>query len=776
MFKKIIGLLLAAFTVCNAGIVISTQSHIKVNRGYEILPDGNSVLITADGGVFRVPDSGLDGENPELYGIENGLPGVTVSGMCKDFRGNYWFATPEGVATVHNQNFDLVQFFSDIAQTGSSKLVKLIASDKYIYLITDKALVRYEFNPLIGRYQVKDSNTNAGLIQSIKSFGISQGNLYLFSDVMRYISENAGNISDIGLWQSNNFPPAKSINQLKSVADKFYALANDGLYEINLDQSNKLNFLSGKNILDLQQYYPSIGSKSSGLFALVSSGSNREIFNSADISTVPASVFSVNDNYFNRFYTDGQKVFATTSTNGFKIFDLTGNEPEVPELNTPNFRGLLSAIVKDDKIVYLEANLASSGDLSSGQWSNVATDIKFGFGWGPNKYRLMDAGANRILAGSWGRGIRFFEWRAGLAGNDSVVGVDSIMLQSAQAGINYPASYAATKDQNGKYWFASVNDAVDDIALLRMNNIDESGDSILNHALKFTRDQVSYQQPSCMIADGLNRLWLGSDHAENYLGLYSLIQEDSLINKRVNFTPAVYSMAIDQENILWIGTNQGAYYINLDDIKKADLTDFTLDKIKPANFSTAGQEIHTIHITENNEKWFGTSFGITILKSNNADIYNLLPNYATPDQPVSGAFESVPMPNKAVKQIIDLPDGNKKLLLFDDGMMVYEFAKGSIRSELQEVVTLPAPFLADGSSEVVFYIPDSGINYEFVKIFDLRGRLVKKISQKFTDGRISWNGRDDNGNIVSSGVYQFLVYSQENSQKYLRGKIAVVRK
>lgn len=776
MFKKIIGLLLAAFTVCNAGIVLSTQSHIKVNRGYEILPDGNSVLIAVDGGVFRVPDSGLDGENPELYGIENGLPGVTISGVCKDFRGNYWFATPEGVATVHNQNFELVQSFSDIAQTGSSKLVKLVASAKYVYLITDKALVRYEFNPVIGRYQVKDSNTNASLIQPIKSFGISQGNLYLFSDVMRYISENAGNISDIGLWQSNNFPPAKSINQLKSFADKFYALANDGLYEINLGQSNKLSFLTGKNILDLQQYDPSMGSKSSGIFALVSSGSNREIFNSADISVVPASVFSVTDNYFNRFYTDGQKVFATTSSNGFKIFDLTGNEPEVPELNTPNFRSLLGAIVQDKKIVYISGDKVASGNFSTGQWSGVTTSIKFGFSFGPDKYRLMDAGTNKILGGSWGRGIRFFERRSDLAGNDSVLCVDSIMLQSADPPANYPASYAATKDQNGKFWFASVNSAVDDIALLRMNSTVESSESILSHALKFTRDQVNYKQPSCMIADALNRLWLGSDHEENYLGLYSLTPENTLIKKRVNFTPAVYSMTIDQDNILWIGTNQGVYYINLADVKKADLSDFTSDKIKTASFSTAGQEIHTIHITENNEKWFGTSFGITILKSNNTDIYNLLPNYATPDQPVSGAFESVPMPSKAVKQIIDLPDGNKKLLLFVDGMMVYEFAKGSIRSELQEAVTLPAPFLADGKSEVVFYIPATGINYEFIKIFDLRGRLIKKISHKFTDGRISWNGRDDNGNIVSSGVYQFIVYSQENSQEYLRGKIAVVRK
>jgi len=775
MLKKILGLLLTAITVCQAGMVLSSQSFIKVNQGYELLSDNGNLLIAANGGVLRVGEGSLNSAEPEFFGIENGLPGVAIGGLCKDSEGNYWFATPDGVATVQNQDFELIQSFTDIAQTGSTRLVKLTASAKYVYLITDKVVVRYEFNSSLGRYQVKDSNTNASLIQPIKSFGISQGNLYLFSDSLRYISENAANISDIGLWHTNNFPPAKSINQLKSSADKFFALANDGIYEINLGQSNKLNYLANNNVLDLQQNSAKSG-KVSGVFTLTAAGNNRQLFKSSDLTGTPAVVLSASDYYFNRFYTDGQKVVGTTSANGFNIYDLATRSIEQPELNKPNFRELLDILVQDKKVVYVSGDKAASGNLTSGQWSNVTTDLKFGFPFGSAKYNLMDAGNNSIVGGSWGRGIRFFERRSGLAGNDSVICVDSIMLQTAVAAVNYPVSYAATKDKNGKFWFANINSDASHIALLRMNNTSENGDSILSHSLKFTNSQVDFKQPTCLIADEQNRLWLGSDHEENYLAVYYLKPDNSLLKRKVNFLPAVYSMAIDQDNILWIGTNQGVSYINLNDIKKADLTDFTSDKIKSATFSTSGQEVHTIHITENNEKWFGTSFGITILKSNNIDIQYLTPAYGIPDQPLNGSYEEVPMPNKAVMKIIDLPGGNQKLLLFADGMMIYEFAKGSVRNELNEAVTLPAPFIADGSSEVVFYIPDNKINYEYIKIFDLKGRLVKKISQKFTNGRVNWNGRDDNGKIVSSGVYQFIVYSQENSQEYLRGKIAVIRK
>jgi flagellar hook assembly protein FlgD len=134
------------------------------------------------------------------------------------------------------------------------------------------------------------------------------------------------------------------------------------------------------------------------------------------------------------------------------------------------------------------------------------------------------------------------------------------------------------------------------------------------------------------------------------------------------------------------------------------------------------------------------------------------------------------MLSKGVLSIIELPLTKQKLFVFQEGFVVYDFAKGSVRNEISEAVTLPAPFLNDGSAEVSFYIPDNGINYKFVKIFDLKGRLVKKITANFSGNRITWNGKGDDGELASSGIYQFIVYSEENSQEFLRGKMAIVRK
>ena len=60
-----------------------------------------------------------------------------------------------------------------------------------------------------------------------------------------------------------------------------------------------------------------------------------------------------------------------------------------------------------------------------------------------------------------------------------------------------------------------------------------------------------------------------------------------------------------------------------------------------------------------------------------------------------------------------------------------------------------------------------------IKILTIDGRLVTEFSSP--GGRTAyWDGRDDNGDLVSTGVYLIVAYQSETND-VVTGKVAVIR-
>jgi len=54
-----------------------------------------------------------------------------------------------------------------------------------------------------------------------------------------------------------------------------------------------------------------------------------------------------------------------------------------------------------------------------------------------------------------------------------------------------------------------------------------------------------------------------------------------------------------------------------------------------------------------------------------------------------------------------------------------------------------------------------------IRILDLTGELVKVLEEKYGNSMVSWDGKNEQGNLVARGIYIFVM---EN----FSGKIAVV--
>lgn len=75
----------------------------------------------------------------------------------------------------------------------------------------------------------------------------------------------------------------------------------------------------------------------------------------------------------------------------------------------------------------------------------------------------------------------------------------------------------------------------------------------------------------------------------------------------------------------------------------------------------------------------------------------------------------------------------------------------------------PNPFNPD--TEIEFYLNETG--FTELKIFNINGKLVKTLISGETDkgfGSVVWDGRDNSGRSVSSGVYYYLLKSGDRSE------------
>ncbi|KKK96197.1 hypothetical protein LCGC14_2665180, partial [marine sediment metagenome] len=80
------------------------------------------------------------------------------------------------------------------------------------------------------------------------------------------------------------------------------------------------------------------------------------------------------------------------------------------------------------------------------------------------------------------------------------------------------------------------------------------------------------------------------------------------------------------------------------------------------------------------------------------------------------------------------------------------------------IVAYPNPFSPSAHTNLVFW--GNSVPYMKIRILNLAGELVKVLQEKYGNSMLSWNGRNEQGNLVARGIYIFVM---EN----FSGKIAI---
>lgn len=227
----------------------------------------------------------------------------------------------------------------------------------------------------------------------------------------------------------------------------------------------------------------------------------------------------------------------------------------------------------------------------------------------------------------------------------------------------------------------------------------------------------------------------------------------------------VYALTEDQNGKMWVGTNIGLFVI---DNPQKFFNDGIFKQIKvPRNDGTGladyllnGTYIKAIKVDGANRKWIGTNDNGIYLVS--ADGLETIHHFTTENSPLpSDCIESIAINEKSGEVFI----GTKM------GMASYMSDATHPQEKLNEsnIHAYPNPVRADYSGNISI----TGLTHDCnVKIVDASGFLINEGTS--LGGQYSWNGRNNRGEKVASGVYYVLTYDS-NGDEGVATKILITR-
>jgi hypothetical protein len=379
-------------------------------------------------------------------------------------------------------------------------------------------------------------------------------------------------------------------------------------------------------------------------------------------------------------------------------------------------------------------------------------------------YYHMSVGPGGVAyAGSWGAGLAVVD----AAGEITTVLNTSNGLQPTVGTDPFVVVGGVATDRNGTVWLTERTPPGDTtLATLSPDGMpgyvtgcmyDLSGSTCLTRSpLRILND---------VVIDDYGTKWFanyGRFETEGAVGLYYYNETRTITGSRGGWgklteldglpSNQVWSVAVDRFGDLWVGTDLGIAIIYSPTNPKASIAPY-----RPL----PDQIVQDILVDPLNRKWIATKRGVFLLSPDGTDV---LEHYTVEG---TGGL---------------LLDDDVASLAIDQGTGVVYFGTEKGLSSLTTPAVAPArsfeslkvypnPFEVPAPAPVTV---DGLVEGSSLKVFTIDGALVKAVQTP--GGRVGfWDGTDGNGDLVSSGVYIVVAYSEDGTEVG-KAKVAVIRK
>jgi len=200
-----------------------------------------------------------------------------------------------------------------------------------------------------------------------------------------------------------------------------------------------------------------------------------------------------------------------------------------------------------------------------------------------------------------------------------------------------------------------------------------------------------------------------------------------------------------------------------DDFSVNGAYDYESEWITVTNIGST-TETYTLHYTNNN-----LPAGWTMSLCNSLGVC-YMPNWPVPIELTAGGILEIHITFGVVST-----GGLPFDITFDGGdltsPMIYHFTFNT-EDNVSSDIELPTPerFLTNypnpfnPSTTILYELSPQELAETSITIFNVKGQLVRTYNELSESGRIVWNGKDNNGNKVNSGVYLYRLNNNEISQ------------
>jgi len=729
-----------------------------------IARSGHSYWAATSGGLFRW-DEGTD-SYLKLTNAE-GLLSTDLTAAGIDSRGNVWACASTGMIHIYTPSTGALQTVSNIVEfpgPTDKKINAIVASGDTILLCSDFGLsvyktVKGEFGDTFTSFGSISPNNHVAVYSALISGGKfwaalsdgGTGNYVASADIAR------GNLLDPQAWTLLSAGPAGSVPRaLASFRGRLYAGTTTGLYTWDGAAWQSVSALSGASIAALDGSGSALEAcTTSGIVYTVDTAGNATTYGTP-LAFTPTSIVAGSN---------GLPAVGTLS-GGIQTYDHVIN---VPPAWTSHFPNGPNANQFNDICIAPDGTLWCAGGgfygpgtgfgfyrYSRGTWNSYTPQNSL---LPDDEVYLISVGCNgSVWASLYGYGI--VEMPPGSVTIDSAhVYRRNVGLLGLAVNPDFIVPGNVVCDAHGNLWTTIVAPADGNVLSIRTPAGTWRHVPVLVNGQKVALLQ---DRPvnRCLAVDASDNLW-SCVKDPSLKGVIALANGGSIDSvAAVHITSAnglpsdnASTVVVDRENQVWVGTDRGIAII-LD--PSNPLLSGAIATYRPAN----GLTVNAIAVDPLNQKWVATTEGVILY---------------TPDGTQALASYTVESTNgklidNNVKSIAVDPSTGTVYFGTTGGLAALTTAAVAPKRQFDKLSVYPNPYILPNAAMLTV---DGLVANSNIKILTFDGRLVREI--KTPGGRVGfWDGRDDRGNLVASGVYIIAGFTEDGSQAGA-GKVAVIR-
>lgn len=677
----------------------------------------------------------------------NGLFSIYLTAVCVDNYGKVWFGSSNGSLNVYDPLTDNVRNILDIYY--SDRVNRQINE---LHVVGDTVFASTEFGlSLINSKSLEFYDTYfkfGNLASNIRVVSTFKSNLiYICTESGIAIQKpGATNLSAPESWNVFNTAHGLPSNITKKIllyrdtiiaaTDKGISMFNGSTWQTFLQSYNNVNV---DDILALNDSL------------IITHGSSVSIYYHGILTTIfagPFEIRKISKSNAGFFASSPKGVVKIESDGSYKTFVPNGPAAnQFPNMTVDKEGNLWSASGKDNTGKGIYKFDGEIWTLFNAEAYPVLLQNDY--------YSIFTASDNTIYSGNWGQGfakitkdnIQRFH-----AGNTGMVGIT--------INPNFIVITGFAEDSKNNIWILNLNPA-DRKSIYMLTK-----DSVW-YAFQNPLEQLqTFSELRNLTIDQHGTKWYSMNNQGNLglfyfndRGTYSTSSDDyyGYITKSKGLNDdAVNCIVSDKRGDLWIGTSLGVNIITNSSSVLSSNPSLNISSV----FVLRQQTINCIAVDPLNQKWIGTNQGLLLV---NSDGSRLLATYDTRNSPLlSDVIRSLAI------------DENSGIVYAgtDAGLISFETPSVKPLESFSELFLYPNPFTVDNNSGLLTI--DGLIKDSEIKILNISGKLVSQFASP--GGRVAyWDGKDQQGNPVSSGVYFVVAYDKEGNNA-AKSKVVVFRK